>query len=366
MSMRSVNSMLVITASLLLFGSFDQSLATEPPADTAEFPSGALANRLQKFTVKRGFLNLTRTVFANRAALSSGVLSFAEVSAKGGVAITGKKAIPVIMLKYSDTSTNPYPVANLQKELFDGPWPSGTMGDFYKEISYGQFTVTGTVYPWYTAKNKGGYYQGIITTGPGGPKPCNGICPSNHLGELLKETLDAVNKNIDFSIYDNDGPDGTPNSGDDDGYVDFVAFVHPGKGGECGSRNGEINNNIWSHRFRLSDLTGRDYETKNFDKEGRRIRIDDYVIMPALDCDGKSMIEIGVFAHEFGHAFELPDLYDTQQTPVSQGVGNWDLMGAGSWGETTKAHIGQLICLSGRRNFLAGLRQRLYLPIPMA
>src|SRR4051794_16210008 len=54
--------------------------------------------------------------------------------------------------------------------------------------------------------------------------------------------------------------------------------------------------------------------------------------MPALDCDGSSMIEIGVFAHEFGHAFGLPDLYDTARTPRAQGVGNWDLMSAGSWG----------------------------------
>src|SRR3712207_2107900 len=60
--------------------------------------------------------------------------------------------------------------------------------------------------------------------------------------------------------------------------------------------------------------------------------IDDYVIMPALACNGTTMIPIGVFSHEFGHAFGLPDLYDTRSPPESAGVGGWDLMASGSWG----------------------------------
>jgi hypothetical protein len=45
------------------------------------------------------------------------------------------------------------------------------------------------------------------------------------------------------------------------------------------------------------------------------------------------MIHIGVFAHEFGHAFGLPDLYDTvPSNGASQGIGHWCLMASGSWG----------------------------------
>jgi M6 family metalloprotease-like protein len=40
--------------------------------------------------------------------------------------------------------------------------------------------------------------------------------------------------------------------------------------------------------------------------------------------------KIGVFAHEFGHVLGLPDLYDTSYQ--SAGVGEWCLMGGGSWG----------------------------------
>ena len=36
-------------------------------------------------------------------------------------------------------------------------------------------------------------------------------------------------------------------------------------------------------------------------------------------------------AHEFGHDINWPDLYDTDQD--GEGVGEWSLMGSGSWGE---------------------------------
>jgi immune inhibitor A len=42
------------------------------------------------------------------------------------------------------------------------------------------------------------------------------------------------------------------------------------------------------------------------------------------------MIEIGVFCHEYGHTFGLPDLYDLDGS--SNGVGGWCLMGSGSYG----------------------------------
>jgi hypothetical protein len=60
--------------------------------------------------------------------------------------------------------------------------------------------------------------------------------------------------------------------------------------------------------------------------------VDDYLVQPAYSCVS-GLNEIGVFTHELGHAFGLPDLYDTDtQNGEHQGVGTWDLMSTGSWG----------------------------------
>ena len=59
------------------------------------------------------------------------------------------------------------------------------------------------------------------------------------------------------------------------------------------------------------------------------MKVNKYTIQPELYGTGTSISTIGVFAHEFGHALGLPDLYDTDYT--SEGVGNWSLMAGGSW-----------------------------------
>ncbi len=45
-------------------------------------------------------------------------------------------------------------------------------------------------------------------------------------------------------LYDNDGPDNIPNSGDDDGYVDGIIIVYSG----CGAEWSPGNSNIWPHQ----------------------------------------------------------------------------------------------------------------------
>jgi hypothetical protein len=40
---------------------------------------------------------------------------------------------------------------------------------------------------------------------------------------------------------------------------------------------------------------------------------------------------LGIFAHEFGHALGLPDLYDESRGGADDFVGSWDLMAEGAW-----------------------------------
>ena len=238
-------------------------------------------------------------------------------------AVTGTVEVPVIPLLFANTSKVPYATSDLQTELFDGPWPTGTMTEDYREMSGDQFTVTGEVLAWTKVSKNDVFYAG--------PAPCRGRCNNAHIGDMLTEALKGVDATTDFRRFDNDGPDGKPDSGDDDGFVDFVAFVQPESGGEC-----ERNDNIWSQRYSLKKWTRTNFETNDKGTRGVNILVDEYVIMPALACDQKTMIQIGVFSHEFGHAFGLPDLYDAHNPVDSVGVGGWDLMATGSWGGMDK------------------------------
>ena len=42
---------------------------------------------------------------------------------------------------------------------------------------------------------------------------------------MALEIIQDLDVDTDLGRYDNDGPDGLPNSGDDDGYVDFLFIV---------------------------------------------------------------------------------------------------------------------------------------------
>jgi M6 family metalloprotease-like protein len=279
-----------------------------------------LENDPRSYEMKRAFIGLVGRSIQNRRALDRGFMTMGEVEALGGTALTGTKYMPVLIGLFNNTGSPPFPASDLQDELFDGPWATGTMTDYYDEISYGDFSVDGTVADWVTVSHDDTYYEGS--------SGCNGLssgCGAK-TGEFLKELLDANDATMDFSQYDNDGPDGVPNSGDDDGYVDVVAFVHPEKGGECGTSN------IWSHSWVYSAWPasgGSPYETNDAAYGGGHILVDDYTIQAGRSCSG-SMIQIGVFCHEFGHALGLPDLYDTDGS--SSGIGDWCLMSSGSWG----------------------------------
>lgn len=316
----SARRLKVVLAIVLLISVLTTTIAYAdiPPRPGVKWPKG-IRERLLNFNYKRSYIQMMQRIQRNRATLQRGEITMAAAQAAGGILVSGTKSIPILPVKFHNTGADPYPAANLQRELFDGPWPTGTMTEYYLQVSYGQFTVAGTVFPWRTVSKDDTYYEG----GSG----CNGVCGSSKVGELLQESMNLHDATVDFSQYDNDGPDGIPNSGDDDGYVDFVAFVHAEAGGECG------NDNIWSHRWFYSGWTGSEYTTNDSRAGGGFIKIDDYVIMPAFGCYGSTMIQIGVFAHEFGHAFGLPDLYDTDPSNGdSEGVGIWCLMAAGSWG----------------------------------
>ncbi|MFO7915432.1 MAG: M6 family metalloprotease domain-containing protein [Candidatus Krumholzibacteriales bacterium] len=323
---------LFLAAFMIIIFSIQLSAQVYPPREEVEYPRGYL-ERIKKdktaFRFQKAWIQKAELARENRKRIlrefsylenSESVLR----SSLAETAVSGTAGVPVFMVKFQNTGSNPYPSSDLQQELFDGPWATGTMTGFYDEISYGNLNLTGTVSDWFLLSENDTYYEGSE----------NGLGSDSKVGQLILETLNNWDSSIDFGQYDNDGPDGVPNSGDDDGYVDFVSFVHAEAGGECG------NTNIWSHRWVVTGWPefSYPYQTNDPRSGGGYIKVYDYTIQPALSCSS-SMIEIGVFCHEFGHAFGLPDLYDTNGGGGS-GIGHWGLMGSGSWNQPeSPAHM---------------------------
>ncbi len=257
--------------------------------------------------------------------LSAGDLGLA------GAAVTGTLSFPVIAGAFSDVP-GPYSPEEYSRRLFgDG---SGTVSvtELYEEMSRGVFSVAGTVTPWITLSQNRAYYE---------PSPETDEEVGRNF-EFITEALDGADAFVDFSQFDNDGPDNIPNSGDDDGFVDVVAFIYPTVALSCGGTG------IWPHRWNYSSLNSSStgilsaYQTDDPSALGGTILIDDYIIQSGLSCDGTSIMGSGTMSHELGHALDLPDLYDVDpyDGTDSEGIGEWGLMASGNHHEqTSPAHM---------------------------
>ena len=217
--------------------------------------------------------------------------------------------IPVLLGKYADVSTTYFNATDFDQLLF-GDNPTGSMKDYFNEISYGNFEIDGASQGW---------YQSSLTM----------TQAVDNARQYVAEIAALADPDFDYAQYDNDGPDNVPNSGDDDGYVDGIIVVYSG----CGAEWGEGNNNLWPH---MSSLSSYQYETNDAGANGSNIIVSTYAVCPELagggDCYTDIIRPIGVYAHEFGHVLGLPDLYDRDASDGnSEGLGEWCLMASGSW-----------------------------------
>ncbi len=170
----------------------------------------------------------------------------------------------------------------------------GSVRDFYYEASYGALTIQIDVYGWFNLPQTR-YYYGHNTGGVPGI--------DQNPRQMILDAITASNATVNYANYDADG----------DGWVDFFGVVHQGQGEE---QSGAAEDCIWSHRWNLSTPVVVD---------GKQIQ--DYHTEPELLYADLSTI--GVFCHEMGHVFNLPDLYDTVGS--SEGLGAWSLMASGGW-----------------------------------
>jgi immune inhibitor A len=197
-----------------------------------------------------------------------------------------------LLVDFSD-NVGTRPASDFAKLLFDAGDPA-SMTSIYRDLSRGALTVTGEAIGYVRAPQPYSYYTG-------GKSGMGTTFPNNTPG-LLQDALTEFCKKDSLTRFDTDG----------DGYVDGIFLIHAGKGAEAEPVASKRPDMIWSHKWTLPTP---------FTNKG--VKVYAYSTEPE---DGR----VGVFSHEFGHVLGLPDLYDTSYR--SSGVGNWCLMGGGSWG----------------------------------
>jgi len=272
-----------------------------------------------------------------RNLLQSGALRALNATGPSATRITGTFNVPVVLISYSNVAAA-FPTASYQSLLFSpAPAAAYSVKTYYEQISRGAITMNGVVFNPVVTANVDTYYEdgcdgiGLLPTGQGTNCQHPGFNgTSARFGELLTEVLGKVDDgSVNWGQFDNDGPDELPNSGDDDGFVDFISFVQPEVDGACGTTN------IWAHRFTIGGVSGSSYVTKTAwaGHGGQFIKVRDYTIQSGQGgsqaCTGGQIMPIGTIAHETGHAFGLPDLYDTSGN--TEGIGEFGIMGSGNY-----------------------------------
>ena len=226
----------------------------------------------------------------------------------------GSKKAPVILAYFSDKSFSKndddikaFYNDVLNKEGYSGNGAAGSVHDYFKDMSRGQFDLTFDVIGPVKVSKSATYY--------GGPSAIMG--GTDHIGEFITEAIKNADAkyDIDWKKYDWNG----------DGEVEQVFVMYAGYGQATGGPTGTIWPNAWTLDEALQNQDGNG----GFSLGG--VYINQYACSNELYKDsGTTPMGLGVFCHEFSHCMGLPDMYDTSYgtTPT---MGDWDLLASGSY-----------------------------------
>ena len=205
-----------------------------------------------------------------------------------------------------------------------------SLREYYRTNSRGKLVISGQVTPqWVDMPHSYDYYANGYAGLDFGGYP-------NSSQKLAEDAMAAAALVFDGDLryFDNDGPDGVPSSGDDDGYIDAVSCIVPGQGAETSAScaGGPVGcNRLWSHESGIavySNCPGPNGGPGCLPGlVAGKVRgflyslVSEYNDFPG---DGAS----GTWFHEFSHTLGLPDLYDTVG---GNGLGFYSLMSLGNY-----------------------------------
>jgi immune inhibitor A len=204
------------------------------------------------------------------------------------------RQVLVVLVNFSDAAIAQPPEHYRDLFFSTGVVPTGSVREYYAEVSRGAVDIQGSVYGPVTLPQPMAYYA----NNQAGQSPTQ-----PNLQTFAAHVLSLAGGALPYKQFDTDG----------DGFVDAFVIVHAGRDAAETLRKDQL----WSLKWTLpgASFVGAD---------GTKL----YGFLTVAE-DAR----LGVCAHELGHLlFGLPDLYDISNR--SSGIGNWCLMAGGSWNGT--------------------------------
>jgi immune inhibitor A len=278
----------------------------------AQYKKARLNISFKKYLESIGFVDPALTVVGmdDTAHHSTASAAGPELILVPSIKVSGELRVKVLLVDFSDKP------GTLSKEHYENilfskdTYPTGSMMDYYSEVSLGKVSLKGSVHGWLRMPQPYAYYT-FNGSGTDAPYPHNAqrlaedaVTVALANGVTFEPQLDKLNQGIITALF----------------------IIHAGRGAEeiVGPQNKQ---EIWSHKWAL----------RNPITVAPNLMASIYLTVPN-DC------KVGVCAHELGHlAFQWEDFYDPnydQDGSEWDGSGVWDLMAGGSWnnGGITPAH----------------------------
>ncbi|SMN12625.1 Fibronectin type III domain protein [Bathymodiolus heckerae thiotrophic gill symbiont] len=237
-----------------------------------------------------------------------------DIKASDGTATTTKplsvqvikqQPLVVVRIEFNDMTFD-HGASIWAKKIFGSS--EGQLNHYFNEISQGRYQFVKAV------ETQGTTNDGVITATLAINHPNSG---RDFAQKGIVDALIFADSSIDFSQYD------TNKDGEISQDELQLLFLVAGGESAIGQSPG-----VWAHAASVTNPITHD---------GVKLRY--YSMFGEKHSDNKDAT-IGIIAHELGHvAFNLPDLYDTSEN--TEGIGQFGLMGAGSWGKKESEQPGK-------------------------
>lgn len=221
-----------------------------------------------------------------------------------------KKGLIVLVnftdVKFKDEHTLDYYKRMANEEGFNENGFQGSVKDYFKDQSYGKFSIDFDVVGPVQLNNKCSYYGYNQSSSPASSDNDN----YHAIAEMVIDACTEAAKEYDLSQYDWNG----------DGEMEQVYVLYAGYGEASGGDYWTI----WPHEYTLNGTN------KGTTIDG--VYVNTYACGNEIVPNGSSYKTsgLGTLCHEFSHCLGLPDMYDTSYSGY-YGMFSWSIMDNGSY-----------------------------------